>query len=83
MSLASKTWKLPNLKNLNDLADYSLSSSPSINATLFPNTVSGNYWSSTLNAANSSSAWIIGFMAGDSGNFAKTNSYNVRCISGQ
>ena len=52
------------------------------------NLTSNNYWSSTTNANNTSSAWIViavyalgcNFNNGNTNNNNKTNTNNVRCV---
>jgi hypothetical protein len=51
--------------------------SPSVN-NLFPNTVAGSYWSSSVN--NSVSAWNVAFSNGNTVNSLKGNSLYIRCV---
>ncbi|PQJ97193.1 DUF1566 domain-containing protein [Chromatium okenii] len=56
-------WRLPNVKELQALIDYN-SVNPAIN-TLFANTPSGNYWSSSLYTNTTSDyAWFVNFANG-------------------
>jgi hypothetical protein len=84
LSLASKTWRLPNVNELKSIIDYTKSTSPSIDTTAFPSTVASVYWSSTTTAGGGSLAWIVYFSS--SGNSVnsdnKPNTYYVRCVSG-
>jgi hypothetical protein len=88
LSLASKTWRLPNVNELMTIIDYSKSnsSSPTIDTSAFPATVAGFYWSSTTYAANTTIAWIVDFGYGGTYSIkydgSKTTSYSVRCVSG-
>jgi hypothetical protein len=52
---APEGWRVPNVKELISIAEYTCTS-PSINLTVFPDTSSGYFWSSTPVAATSSSA---------------------------
>lgn len=52
-------WRLPNIKELQSLVEKACSR-PSINQTIFPNTSSDNYWSSSYNR----SYWSVSFAAG-------------------
>jgi hypothetical protein len=54
-------------------------SSPTINKTMFPNTVTGGYWSISVNSSDG--AWGVHFASGKTGINAKTRSYYVRCVS--
>lgn len=81
LNLASQTdWRLPNVKELKTLVDYS-TYNPSIN-NLFTNTVANYYWSSSTNVLNTSYAWVVNFGYGDTYSGGKTNSYYVRCVRG-
>ena len=63
-TFAFTDWRLPNLKELGSIVDFG-SYSPAINSSIFPNTISGAYWSATPFRANDSQAFVIGFSAGD------------------
>ena len=81
LSLASKTWRLPNRNELQSIVDYTKTSAPMIDATAFPSTQS-SYWSSTTYAPNTSSAWYVNFDVGIVYSYNKTNINYVRCVSG-
>lgn len=85
-SYKSRTdWRLPNKNELESLTDLTLSS-PSINATSFPATASGWYWSSTNYFPDPAYAWLIDFGNGYANSFSKAGSgtYYVRLVrSGQ
>lgn len=74
-------WRLPNKKELASLLELSCSS-PAINTTLFPNTVSGRYWTSTpVSYADSFYVWFVDFTSGDYGNLtASTASLSARLV---
>lgn len=57
-------WRLPNVKELQSLAAYNRSA-PVINVTLFPNTESDDYWTSTI-GTSVNEAWSIDFGDGRS-----------------
>ena len=59
-------WRLPNIKELSSIVDFG-STRPAINQSVFPNTPSGPYWSSTPSRANELQSLYIGFQAGDYG----------------
>jgi len=83
LSLADKTWRLPNRNELRSIVDYPNHSQPAIDTTAFPNTQSNNYWSSSTYAFNISSAWAVGFSSyGSLSRQGKTSTYYVRCVSG-
>ena len=59
-------WRLPNVKELQSLADYAVHS-PSINVTNFPNTSPHLYWSSTPHTyadARPNYSWTVNFRYG-------------------
>ncbi len=73
-------WRLPNVKELTSIADYTLS--PSINP-VFPNANTGNFWSSTLYAdasGNTNAAWRVAFINGFISNIIRTVDSRVRLV---
>ncbi|MDX1959641.1 MAG: DUF1566 domain-containing protein [Leptospiraceae bacterium] len=82
LGLAGRTWRLPSVKELNSLVDKSLSTSPTINTTIFPNTSPNFYWSSTTISSSTMIAWVVFFLNGNVNNSNKTDNNYVRCVSG-
>ena len=74
-------WRLPTIKELRSLVDYS-QYSPSINRNAFPDTVSSYYWSSTTYANGTSYAWYVYFNGGYGGTYGKSNGSYVRAVRG-
>jgi hypothetical protein len=76
-------WRLPNVMELESLVDFS-TSSPAINSTYFPNTVSDYWWSATTYAIPDDQyvAWIVGFGDGGVSSDNKAATYLVRCVRG-
>jgi hypothetical protein len=72
-------WRLPNLKELTSIMDDT-KTNPSIDDTVFQNTASHFYWSSTTFAGYSSDAWYVYFGNGYQGGDDKSNSFYVRCV---
>ena len=86
LSLASRTWRLPNRNEYSSIYDFTIAAGATINLTYFPNTAAAFYWTSTTNAAPTTSAWYINFGTGFnalSDVQAKANATtNVRCVAG-
>jgi Protein of unknown function (DUF1566)/Repeat of unknown function (DUF5648) len=57
-------WRLPMANELQGIVDYGVLASPSIDPTWFPNTVVGNYWSSSPFVVFSQYVWGIDFTYG-------------------
>jgi hypothetical protein len=57
------------------------SEEPAINKTIFPNTVSDNYWSATTYAVSTTSAWLVSFYYGYAGSNGKPGNGYARCVS--
>ena len=72
-------WRLPNIKELVSIVDYSRQS-PSINKAYFLNTQSNYYWSSTTYVPSSSLAWYVFFVNGYMSYTSKSNGNYVRCV---
>ena len=77
-------WRLPTIKELQTLIDYSQSAAPRIDS-IFSGTAAGSYWSSTVLAGLPSSAWYVTFGGGfggggDTGNKGTATMGYVRCV---
>lgn len=53
-------WRIPNVKELSSLTERQCVR-PAINETLFPNTPSDDFWSSTPSLADQQRAWVVAF----------------------
>ncbi len=74
-------WRLPNIKELASIAELRCYD-PAINLTIFPNTPSSGYWSSSPYAYNNYNAWGVYFYSGNDSNYYKDTSYFVRLVRG-
>ena len=72
-------WRLPNVKELGSIVDFG-SAKPAINQSIFPNTTSGAYWSSTPFQANDTQSIHIGFQAGDYGLSDRISNLSLRLV---
>ena len=78
-------WRIPNINELQTLADYGKVSPATDSAfNVFPDnfTASCNYWSSTSYAADPSKAWTVYFFDGSVGVEHKAIQYCVRAVRG-
>jgi hypothetical protein len=75
-------WRLPNVKELRSILDSTKTSAPLISNVLLPISFPPRYWSSTVDASDSSYAWYVDFQYGDTYIDHKylTVSYSVRCV---
>ncbi len=53
-------WRVPNVKELSTITERSCVR-PSINETLFPATLSDDYWTSTPSVIDANRAWVVAF----------------------
>jgi len=81
-NFADKTWQLPNIKELQNIVEESCTA-PSVNLTIFPNTMIDKYWSSTPKGNSESSVWLVPFTTGISAGGSKNIPYFVRLVSHQ
>jgi hypothetical protein len=76
-------WRLPTIKELSIIVHRG-NHNPTINTSYFPNSLSSDFWSSTVNAQNLDNAWSVGFIHGYAhGNADKSNSWYVRAVRGR
>ncbi len=80
LSLAGGGWRLPSVKELMTLVDFTVTSGATIDATAFPSTPANWFWSSSPVAGNSSSAWAVNFYHGNASDFDVGATHQVRCV---
>ncbi|HBA59396.1 MAG TPA: hypothetical protein DCZ92_00960 [Elusimicrobia bacterium] len=82
-------WRLPKIRELLSIVDFTAGAAPLINTDFFLNNASGMYWSSTSNAVGSGypvNAWYVDFSGGSTlarANMPKASTSNyIRCVRG-
>jgi hypothetical protein len=74
-------WRLPNINELSSLVEERCYG-PSINTTLFPNTPSECFWSSSPSTDYSDGAWGVRFDSGIVGDDVRNDGISVRLVRG-
>ena len=74
----SSDWRLPTIKELQSIVDIK-KYKPAFKS-VFKNTVSGDYWSSTTNVAGPDYAWAVNFEYGLTESDVKKDKFFVRCV---
>ncbi|MCE9499324.1 MAG: DUF1566 domain-containing protein [Leptospira sp.] len=82
LTLAGKTWRLPNINELRSITDLTRTVAPVINVTAFPATGVGVYWASSTRLGTLTFAWVVNFSTGAVTTNSKAATSNVRCVSG-
>lgn len=79
LDLASRSWRLPNINELNSLVDVTRYE-PTIHPAFFLGTGQDNYWSSTTDSPTA--AFFTNFQHGTVSSNSKTTFYNyIRCVT--
>jgi hypothetical protein len=81
-------WRLPTIHELKSLVVYSkkypaMTEALENNIKTFEESFNDSYWSSTLDASNSTMAWIVGSFYGQDGFYPIFNWAKVRCVRGK
>ncbi len=78
----STHWRLPTMRELASLVDYSVARpNPTINPIFITTTRKGGmYWTDTIYAPNTTKAWFVRFAANGVNRRPKSNTYSVRCV---
>jgi hypothetical protein len=79
---AAGDWRLPNLRELQGLVDYSQIDPTLLPGHPFSDTLFGFYWSSTTVADFTNYGWLVDFHNGDVHYKVKSESYYVRAVRG-
>ncbi|WP_416305590.1 DUF1566 domain-containing protein [Neptunicella sp. SCSIO 80796] len=72
-------WRLPNMKELNTIVERQCVR-PSINSTVFPDTPSDDFWTSTPSMIDGQRAWVVAFFNGSNSIKQKTLFPYVRLV---
>jgi len=75
----SSGWRLPTRLELETLVDVR-ASSPVIDVTAFPATPAKHFWTSSLLAGGTLSAWYLHFDDGSTGDYGTFYTLRVRCV---
>jgi len=80
-TLGGTGWRLPTIKELPTLVDFALTTGARIDPNAFPSTPAAGFWSSSLLASSSASAWFVDFGGGSTPyGFGINGNANVRCV---
>ncbi len=75
------SWRVPNINELSSIVELKCNY-PAINLTIFPNTPSSAYWSSSPNTSHNYGAWGVYFSSGSDYYDGKAISRYVRLVRG-
>jgi len=81
LTLAGKTWRLPNVNELESLVDDTKNNPAIIDTTAFPATVATAYWSSSTLVSYTTNAWFVNFNDSSAYSINKAFTYYVRCVA--
>lgn len=76
-------WRLPTVIELHSIVDYGQTTTPRVDQSFFPNTISDEYWTSQTYASNVNNVWVLNFEQGrwlESGHVQKINDRRVRLV---
>lgn len=80
LNLGGFRWRLPTMKELLTLVDFSQSSSPTIDLTAFPGTPEDEFWTATAFAGGSGRGLGVDFGYGLAYTTSVSIQYNARCV---
>ena len=73
-------WRLPTMKELVTIEDFSATAPPAIDPVAFPATPAGYFWTSTPCTTPAAGACYVDFRTGASSCSAPSGAYWVRCV---
>jgi Protein of unknown function (DUF1566) len=79
-ALGGSGWRLPTIKELLTIVDYSLGSAPFVDPNAFPAAPARGFWSSSPVAGSPSMAWIVNFVNPSTGSYTTLLTDSARCV---
>ncbi|GAB2886436.1 hypothetical protein GCM10027046_13480 [Uliginosibacterium flavum] len=76
---SGKAWRMPNIKELESIVDYSRFN-PAIDPAVFPSATASLYWTSSPMASSSLYAWTLNFMVGGVESGDRDTAYPLRLV---
>jgi uncharacterized protein DUF1566 len=73
-------WRVPTIKELQSIVDFTRSASPKIDTNYFFSTLSDYYWSASIRVGSPGDAWYADFDNGSAFTEGQTNAHLVRCV---
>ncbi|MFP8777804.1 DUF1566 domain-containing protein [Hydrogenophaga sp. RWCD_12] len=75
-------WRLPTMLELHTLLNYSVTATPALDPTWFPNAILANYWSSDSQSSNT--AWVLYTLPQvDPSQYLRSQNLSVRLVRGR
>ena len=78
-SLGGANWRVPTIKELLPLVDYSTASAPFLGLNGFSDLPSSYCWSSSRLVRSTTDAWAVSFTPGSTCSYGATSLFSVRC----
>ena len=78
-TLGGAGWRVPTIKELQTIVDYSQARAPWLDSTAFPATPVHSFWSATAEAGTTTH-WVLDFSVGNITLPGMSTSNNIRCV---
>jgi hypothetical protein len=79
LKLCPSGWRLPSVNELQTIVDQN-QQSPPIDRVAFPDTPSGDFWTSSPKAGDATQAWYVAFIHGHAATDSVAQAFWVRCV---
>jgi hypothetical protein len=79
-ALGGMGWRVPTLKELQSLVDFSKTAGPFIDLNAFPGTPADRVWSATVAAGTTGAGWYVSFLNATSSTSGSTMPFYVLCV---